>query len=352
MKHGKVSQIGYWAYNYSPKWEASSRELKALLTVFAAQYDVGVISQSMHNWKISFRGNKKTFPFPLSLLAFPFLRKIAVSYQINHIFSSLVEPVLIRRIGDLNTIATITKDSDSLTRFEQNIPYFKRLRYIVVESERHREILKQTGIDQESIKLIYPGVTVKPYKQAPSPFKILFATSPLGKYGLLSRGIYLLMQTAKVLPDVRFILIWRERNFNKLKALIDHYGLDNVEVVNGHIPDMDKIYQSVHATILPGLTHSSLKPCPHSGLDSLSHGKPVLVSDSTSIAGIVARNQCGVTFEYSVESLVAGIQNLMDHYAQFQSNCHRTVEETFSEAVFVERYRKLYETMLKNRRHG
>ncbi len=146
MKHGKVSQIRYWAYNYSPKWEASSRELKTLLTVFSAQYDVGVISQSMRNWKISLRGKKKTFPFPLSLLAFPFLRKIAASYQINHIFSSLVEPILIRRIGDLNTITTITKDSDSLTRFEQNIPYFKRLRYIVVESERHREILKQTGI--------------------------------------------------------------------------------------------------------------------------------------------------------------------------------------------------------------
>ncbi len=160
------------------------------------------------------------------------------------------------------------------------------------------------------------------------------------------------MQTAKELPDVRFILIWRERNYNKLKNLVDHYRLNNVEVMNGYIPDMDNIYQSVHATVLPGFTHSSLKPCPHSGLDSLSHGKPVLVSDSTSIAGIVTRNQCGVTFEYSVESLLTGIQNLMDHYVQFQSNCHRTVEKNFSESVFVDRYRKLYETMLKNGHHG
>ena len=346
MKHGKVSRIGYWAYTYSPKWEASSQELKTLSTALAAQYDIGVISQSMHDWEISFRGKNKTFPFPLSLLAFPFYRKIAASYQINHIFSSLVEPVLIPRIGDLNTIATITKDSDSLTRFEKNIPHFKKLRYVVVESERHRNILKQAGIDSGSIKLIYPGAPVKPYKRASSPFKILFATSPLGKYGLLSRGVYLLMQTAKALPEVRFILAWRERNHNKLKSLINHYRLKNVEVMNSYIPDMDKVYQSVHATVLPGLTHSSLKPCPHSGLNSLSHGKPLLVSESTSIAGIVDRNQCGVTFEHSVDSLRTAIHHLMDRYTEFQNNSHRTVEREFSESVFVERYRQLYETML------
>jgi glycosyltransferase involved in cell wall biosynthesis len=346
------SQIGYWVYNYSPQWEASSRELETLLTAFKQRFEVSVISQNLHNKRIAIRGKNKAFPFPLSLFALPFFGKMASSFQINHIFSSLVEPILIPRISHLNTIATITKDADSLTKFEKNIKHFKKLRYVVVESSRHREILKQTGIDEKAIKLIYPGTRLKTYERAPFPFKILFATSPLGNFGLLSRGIYLLMQAAAMLPDVRFLLVWRDKNYRKLSTLINHHRLHNVEVLNGYIPDMERIYKSVHATILPGLTHSSLKPCPHSAIDSLSHGKPVLVSQPTSIAGIVSRYKCGVTFDFSVESLVANVKLLIHNYDEFQSNCHRIVEENFSKDVYIESYRKLYETMLQERPHA
>lgn len=111
-----------------------------------------------------------------------------------------------------------------------------------------------------------------------------------------------MIELAKLMPEVRFRLVWRTGP-DRVEALVREAGVENVEIVAGFVPDMGAMYDSAHATILAALTHNSLKPCPHSGLRSLAHGKPVLVSHATSFAGIVKARGCGVVFEPTVESL-------------------------------------------------
>jgi glycosyltransferase involved in cell wall biosynthesis len=340
------AKIAYWTYNYAPKWEAASMEVKTLLTVFGYQYDTRLISQNLKSRKVRLLGKHKELPLPFSLLALPFFGRIAASFDINHLFSSPSEPVLLARIGSKNTVLTITKDSETLHGLEKNITHLQKLKYIVVESEWHQELLCQAGINSQKVKLIYPGSVVKPYHPASGPFTILFATGPMQEGQLLSRGIYLLLKAAAQIPDVRFVLIWRNVDYERLVEQIRQEGLENVEVRNGYIPDMERMYQSVHTVILPGLTSGSLKPAPHSALDSLAHGKPVLISRPSSIAGLIERNQCGVVFNPTTVSLVRAIHHLMDHYDEYQRNCHLTINLCFSETVFVESYREIYESML------
>jgi glycosyltransferase involved in cell wall biosynthesis len=94
------------------------------------------------------------------------------------------------------------------------------------------------------------------------------------------------------------------------------------------------------------LTANSLKPCPHSGLDAMAHGKPVLVSQSTSIADLIQKNQCGMAFEPTVEGLECSILELMVNYKFYQKNCHPTIERSFSTDYFLSQYRQIYNTML------
>jgi glycosyltransferase involved in cell wall biosynthesis len=108
----------------------------------------------------------------------------------------------------------------------------------------------------------------------------------------------------------------------------------------------EKFISLVHATILPGLNSGSLKPTPHSALDSLSHGKPVLISRPSSIAGMIDRNRCGVVFEPSIDQLVQAITHLRNSYNLYQRNCHPTIQNCFSEQFFLKRYREIYEAML------
>jgi glycosyltransferase involved in cell wall biosynthesis len=258
----------------------------------------------------------------------------------------LAEKVLIPRICHLNTLITITKDTDSLSTFEKRIDYFAQAEYVVVESERHREILIQSGIAEKKVKLIYPGVRSKPFKKAVDPFRILFATSPMSEHSLLTRGIFLLLHAARKMPEIQFTIVWRGKKCTKLAKAIEDLKIQNIELINGYVSNMDEIYDAVHATILPGITYSSLKPCPHSGLESLAHGKPLLVSYPTSINSIIFRCNCGVVFEPDIQSLVQAIEHLMVNYGWYQGNCHPTIEKYFSEEVFISRYRTLYHSML------
>lgn len=337
--------IAYWMFNFEPRWEAASKELEALAASFRPVYGTRTISLNLNGQVLSFAGGDRHIPVTLAPALLPMLMRAARAAPVNHILASPAERLLTPLLARLdNTILTITKGSPSLRRIERNIEALLALRYIVVESERHRELLLQLGVLEERIRMIYPGLDPEPYRPATGPLSILFATSPK-KHDLLTRGIYLMLKVAELLPDVRFRLVWRW-NPQRIHTLIRKRRLRNVEVFAGYVRDMKAMYDSAHAVILPALEPDSFKPCPHSGLHSLAHGKPLLVSQAVSIAGIVDRHRCGVVFEPTVESLRAAIERLAAHYDEYQANALPTLAREFSRRRFIERYSRLYTTML------
>ena len=58
-----------------------------------------------------------------------------------------------------------------------------------------------------------------------------------------------------------------KRHHEALCELIAAAGVQNVSVINGYVEDMGALYDSVHATVLPGLDYTSFKPAPHSALE-------------------------------------------------------------------------------------
>jgi glycosyltransferase involved in cell wall biosynthesis len=338
--------IAFWIFNYMPHWEAASKEAQALLRAFSGEFKTRLFSLNQ-NRRLALRGQEKYFPLPESLAAFPLFFQIARSHRINHLFSSGGERLLAPGLGRRTSILTICKEPGSIDAFERNRRHLARFRYIVVESRRHVEIMKQCGIDERRIKLIYPPASRTNYKPAKPPFKILFASSPPAANQFLSRGIFLILEAAKRLARVQFILVWRDRHHEALRALIDAAGVDNVSVINGYVEDMGALYDSAHATVLPGLDYTSFKPAPHSALESLGRGKPLLVTPTSSIADVVTQWRCGIVFEPTICGFECAICDLMARYQEFQESCHRTVEACFSQEVFIQKYKLLYEELLQ-----
>src|SRR5690606_29545164 len=125
------------------------------------------------------RGRDKRLPIALGLASLPLLMRAARRTAVNHIFASPAERILTPRLARLErTILTITKGAPSLRRLEENLGALRSLRHIVVESEHHRELLMQLGLEAERVHMIYPGLAPEGYRAAPGPFTILFATSP------------------------------------------------------------------------------------------------------------------------------------------------------------------------------
>jgi glycosyltransferase involved in cell wall biosynthesis len=338
-------RVLYWVFNYMPQWEAVSKEIASLRRGLDGEIDGSLLSLNTKDRGLSLRGREKRIPLPHGLPLYPLVKPYASRFDVNHLFASAGERFLTPILSRCNGVLTVAKDTTTLRAFEQNKASFTRLRAIVVQAERDREILRQIGVRDETIRLIRPGIPTAPYREACSPFTILFASSPLAAADFLSRGIYLIARVAALLPDVQFLLVWRTRHLAKLEHIIAAAGVSNITITNGVIDDMPAVYDGVHASILPGLEHRSFIPSPRSGLESLAHGKPLLVSHLVSIAETVARSHCGVAFEPSTAGLKAAILQLRKDYSAYQANTQRYITENFSPSTHLELYRRLYQTI-------
>jgi glycosyltransferase involved in cell wall biosynthesis len=342
----RVPSIAYWMFNYEPHWEAVSMEMHALATAFRPTLGTRTFGLNTDERTLRLSGADRCCPALLGLAALPLLLRIARATPVNHIFASPSDRILTPRLARLpNTVLTIAKAGRTLAGVHRNADALRKLRCIVVESDPHRELLLQLGIPVERVRLIRPGVEPRPYRPAGGPFTLLFATSPKTPGLLLTRGIYLLLAVAARLPEVRIRLVWRWKPAY-VRNLVRERGLGNVEVLAGYRQDMDALYDEAHAVVLPGLEPDSFKPCPHSGLQALAHGKPLLVSRQVCFAEIVARRRCGIVFEPCVEALCDAIRRLADSYEEYRANTAPTLAAEFSRDVFLERYGRLYASLL------
>ena len=342
-----MPSIAYWIFNYRPKWEAASKEVRLLMDAMAHRFDVYLYSFNFNEKKPCLFGKAKKIPLPIGAGLLPFYFHEMKKYTINHLFASPAERMLSRHLCKHNSVLTITKDTSSLARFERNLPYLKRFKSVVVESDRHKSLLVQGGLKETSVRLVYPGFEEKPYVKAGNPFTILFATSPLHNDDFLSRGIYLMIDVAKRMPDIQFVFIWRKKAYQKLRQLVKKSTVENILVRNELIPDMDPVYQSVHAVILPGLESCSLKPCPHSGIEGISHGKPVLASSASSMARIINSEKCGIIFDPDSAQLIQSILQLRDNYASYQKNCSGVIKKYFSREHYIDSYTQIYGDLIQ-----
>lgn len=334
--------VNYWVFNYKPEWEAVSKEIASLRNGLADAIDARLISLNTMDHGMRLREREKSIPLPHGLPLVPWLLHRAARDGVNHLFASAGEryltPVLARRNG----VLTVAKDTSSLGRIQRNAAVFPAYRAVVVQCERDLDLLRQLGVDGPALRLIRPGVPLAPYREGAGDFTILFASSPFSAADFLSRGIYLMLRAAARLPDVRFLLVWRERHLARLRELISRAGAANVEVLNGVVRDMEAVYGRVHATILAGLEHRSFIPAPRSGLESLAHGKPLLVSHFVGLAESVAAAGAGVVFRPTVEGLEDAVRHLRGRYARFQERAQPYIRDHFSPATHLELYRRLY----------
>jgi glycosyltransferase involved in cell wall biosynthesis len=339
-------RVLYWVFNYVPKWEAVSKEIASLRHGLAHEIDSSLVSINDKVPGLRLRGREKRIPLLRGLPLYPLAKPYASCFDINHLFASAGERVLTPMLARQNSVLTIAKNTGALSGFERNREALKRMRAIVVEGERDRDILRQIGVRDEALSLIRPGIPVATFREGRGEFTILFASSPFNAADFLSRGIYLITAVATLLPEVRFLLIWRKHHLGKLEGIVAAAGVRNVTIRSGVIADMAEVYHGVHAAILPALEHRSLVPCPRSGLEALAHGKPLLVSHMVSIASSVSRARAGLAFNPTISELKAAILQLQADYPAHQANTQRYIADRFSPSIHLERYRRLYQSLM------
>ncbi len=218
----------------------------------------------------------------------------------------------------------------------------------VTSNERDQQILQRWGILKVSV--VPPGIDLSKFSYTPAPdekFVLLVGSAPWSLAQFKSKGLELLLDAVQAVPDLYLILLWRGTLFEEIQQRLKERNLtDRVEIINRPI-EVNQILARVHASVVLSQNPYLVKAYPHSLLESLGAGKPVLISAGLAMAEYVKKMACGeVISEFNLETFLAKLNHLRQNYSVYQQKVRELDLQQFSIDNLVKAYGKIYENAM------
>ncbi|MBI2441837.1 MAG: glycosyltransferase [Lentisphaerae bacterium] len=230
-----------------------------------------------------------------------------------------------------------------------NTRWLKPIRMIVSGNPRDEAALRR--LCPERYRIIRPGIALERFTPMPLMLRdeliLLVGSAPWTKRQFRTKGVDLLLAVAESLP-LRLVFLWRGFLRDELERRIARRGLTSrVEIINEAV-DVNQVLARVHATVVLAETDNLVKAYPHSLMESLAAGKPVLVNERVPMADYVAEAQCGqVVSQFTPESLKLAIARLMDNYGDCQAAAFVRGRADFQLSSMLAAYGKVYKEALE-----
>jgi glycosyltransferase involved in cell wall biosynthesis len=264
--------------------------------------------------------------------------------KLNHLYFSVPYPFPILRLLRNPIVYTVTASLDP-NRKPVGLARLRQLHSIIVSTERDAGTLRSWGLSNYAV--IPPGIEssglVPSSLTLERELTLLMASAPWVRRQFDLKGIDTILESAAQLPFLRLVFLWRGALVSELIERVQRLGIaDRVEVINRKVNVGDYL-DKAHATVLLAKSGDIVKSCPHSLIESLVAGKPVLLSDTIAMADYVRKHACGVVIEnVSVRTLTTAIKTLMGRYVELARNAAKVGPGAFSIHRMVENHRRLY----------
>ncbi len=223
--------------------------------------------------------------------------------------------------------------------------YFNGLAGVTVPDERSGQRLAEAGVT--NVTVIRPGIDTARFTYAPPPtdgrIRLMVGSAPWTEAQFASKGVDALLAAAAQEPRLNLVFLWRGVLAESFERRVQQWGVQDQVTVFNRLVDVNQVLAGVHGAITLADAPGIVKSYPHSLLDSLAAGKPVLVSRSIPMADYVAETGCGVVVEtVDPTAILAGVSRLMAAYDHFQYSALQRGQSDFGlEAMFAQ-HRKLY----------
>ena len=225
------------------------------------------------------------------------------------------------------------------------VSYLRRLGAIVVPGRADLDALTRLGL--ENVRVVPPGIDVRPFIDAPPPpgreFILLAGSAPWARQQFRTKGVDALLAVAREMKDVRLVFLWRGVLLREMLARVRDAGLAaRVEILRDRV-DVSRVLTRVHAAVVladgPGL----VKAYPHSLLEALAAGRPVVISDGNPMAAYVQAVRCGCVVQgVDQASLGEAIRELRRSYPVYRAHATEVGKRDFSQEALVSAYWDLY----------
>jgi glycosyltransferase involved in cell wall biosynthesis len=226
--------------------------------------------------------------------------------------------------------------------------FLRRLGAIVVPSRADLEALGRHGLG--NAHLIRPGIDVTRFVDTPPPpgpgFVLLSGSAPWTRQQFGTKGVDAMLEVARRMPDLRLVFLWRGVLLPELVARVRRLGLsERVEILSDRV-DVSRVLARVHAAVVLAGRPGLVKAYPHSLLEALAAGRPVLVSDGNPMADHVRESGCGrVVPGLGEADLLEAIQRLRQDYAVCRTRAVEVGRRDFSQEDLAAAHRELYRAL-------
>jgi glycosyltransferase involved in cell wall biosynthesis len=279
------------------------------------------------------------------------LRRLERDVDIHHLYNPDPFPFLILRWLQKPVVYTISSGVNRLQK--PNRSFFSSINAVVVADERSFKLLQDWGLS--NVFLVRSGVDADRFSCSPIPLgkeiKLLVASAPWTLGQFRTKGVEALLEAARRSKWLKLIFLWRgvlaDEMFNRVRQM----GLEGRVSVINELIDVNRALAGVHGTVALATTEGIIKSYPHSLLDSLAGGKPVLVSRAIPMADYVEQTGCGVVVDQvGADDILAGVEKLVRNYEAFQQTALEVGQHDFRNETMVESFAKVYDHVLSKSR--
>lgn len=220
----------------------------------------------------------------------------------------------------------------------------RRVHTLVVPTAADAAALRQWGVTNTAV--IAAGIDSRRFYPQPvpeRPLTLLAGSAPWTVDQFQSKGVDALLAAAQRRPDLRLVFLWRGVLTDEMARRVAAAGLqERVRVLNEQV-DVNAVLAGVHAAVALAAEPALLKAFPHSLLEALLAGRPVLVSSTLPLADYVAQNGCGVPVTaVTADGILAALDTLLAGYDDYRQRARPAAARDFSLDAFVQAYLRLY----------
>jgi glycosyltransferase involved in cell wall biosynthesis len=279
------------------------------------------------------------------------LRTKEVGLDLHHLYNPDPFPFPILHRLQRPVVYTI---SSGVGNKHPNVTFFKSLAAVAVADERSLKRLNSWGVDNSV--LVRPGIDTSRFTYSPLPLqseiKLMVGSAPWTKGQFRTKGVDALLAAARQASHLHLIFLWRGILADEIMQRVRRLNLEKqVTVLNKQV-EVNQVLANVHASIVLASDSGIIKSYPHSLLDSLAAGKPVLVSRSIPMADYVEQTGCGkVVKRVTPSDILTAVEALVREYGPLQKSAQQVGQRDFSQQQMLASYQKIYERVLALNNH-
>jgi glycosyltransferase involved in cell wall biosynthesis len=230
-----------------------------------------------------------------------------------------------------------------------NMSFFAALAAVTVSDEASLERLRSWGLD--NVYLVRPGIDTSRFTFSPLPLgpeiRLMVGSAPWTRVQFRSKGVEALLLAAQQSPRLRLVFLWRGVLAEEMQRRVRGMKLERQVRVLDEQVDVNQVLAGVHASVTLASAPDIIKAYPHSLLDSLAAGKPILVSRAIPMADYVKRSGCGKVVEaVTPEGVLAAVEALASEYEGLQQAAQRVGRRDFSQEALLDSFREVYERVM------